>query len=443
MTDVADLDPFDTLPVHPRPYRLESFTGYLTRMGEVNHIKSLYGLSALLFPDVEPRTIRRSADYPPPSFGLMPARLACPEEALLAATFHHLGQAFGRSTQPQPLSRFLSHSIAPHLRFCPECLVSPGYRLLTWRFLLLGGCSIHHCRLLDCCPHCGRRISLLAAPPHVCLCPHCKGDLREGERHPLNGDELRLAEGHSQDLAFLLSSLPATPPMPSARALGQVIMSHRHHHRLSLADVAHRAAISPSKLRAIELGTLERGAVFQDYVLYAGLLGTSLEALLNEAMQRGCGDPAPSDVARRSRQRTQRYAELVEQANRLPPDTLDRLRRGFELGQSDQELADVVEVDRRMVWAVRRHWGLAGRWRQLKEERQKADREVREQRLVQSVQRAVTALQNNKQVITLGRIAALVGLSPAGLVRYSQVNSALEGADAIHGSRLRKRRPRR
>ena len=42
---------FDVLPVHPPPLPLESFTGYLVRLAEANHLKTKSALASMTHPD--------------------------------------------------------------------------------------------------------------------------------------------------------------------------------------------------------------------------------------------------------------------------------------------------------------------------------------------------------------------------------------------------------
>src|SRR5438128_78696 len=109
---------FDVLPVHPPAEPLESLTSYLIRLAQENSITSVDGITALCFPYQDRRIARDFADYPPTSFEIVEAS-GVKEVALLGMTFFHLGVKFGRSPKPQPLSRFLTGSIAPYLRYCP------------------------------------------------------------------------------------------------------------------------------------------------------------------------------------------------------------------------------------------------------------------------------------------------------------------------------------
>src|SRR5260370_7823523 len=130
---------FDVLPLHPKPEYLESLTSYLMRLAEDNGISSLDGLSALCFPHQDRRITRDIADYSPVSFGNLAIVAAATEETLRTTTFFHLAVKFGRSTFPQPTSRFLSGSFGQYLRYCPVCFTEHriSYYLPSWRFIIL------------------------------------------------------------------------------------------------------------------------------------------------------------------------------------------------------------------------------------------------------------------------------------------------------------------
>src|SRR2546425_6504953 len=119
---------FDTLPLHPRPRPLESFTSYLTRIAEANGISPLSGLKAF-FGDYS--HISSFADYPPRSFGMLPMLVTHSEDELFETTFYHAGKKFGRVCQPRSLASFFSGLIASSLRFCPLCLQEDLYYRLT------------------------------------------------------------------------------------------------------------------------------------------------------------------------------------------------------------------------------------------------------------------------------------------------------------------------
>src|SRR2546429_1026432 len=170
---------FDVLPIHPRPEHSESLTSYLMRLAEFNGISSIDGISALGFPQQDRRITRDIADYPPVSFDKLARGGACSEELLRITTFFHLAAKFGRSTLPQPTSRFLSGSLGKSLRYCPVCIASQRIKhyLLSWRFLLVTCCYRHKCQLLETCSHCGELIPLFTAPFKLGNCPKCQKNL--------------------------------------------------------------------------------------------------------------------------------------------------------------------------------------------------------------------------------------------------------------------------
>src|SRR5215472_6836784 len=105
---------FDVFPLHPRPEHGETLTSYLMRLAEGNGILSIDGLSTFCFPHQDRRIPRGIADYPPLSFESLSVVGACDEETLRRTTFFHIASKFGRSTLPQPMSRFLSGCISQY-----------------------------------------------------------------------------------------------------------------------------------------------------------------------------------------------------------------------------------------------------------------------------------------------------------------------------------------
>ena len=106
---------FDVLPSHPQPEPLESLTSYLARLAVANQLRSMWQLLTLCFPnDVRPRLNIHNRDFPPVSFGTLPIVAQCSEADLLAMTFGHLGQKFGRPPHARSLTRFFDD--CPNLR---------------------------------------------------------------------------------------------------------------------------------------------------------------------------------------------------------------------------------------------------------------------------------------------------------------------------------------
>ena len=244
---------FETLPVHPHPERLESFTSYLTRLAEANGLRSMGALASTCFFDEYVRTMRWQKDTPPVSLGQLPTAAVCHPSDLLTTTFFHLGKKFERPGQPQSLAHFLSGAIARFLRFCPQCIAeTPCYRL-TWRFLLLSGCVRHNNRLLSTCGHCGSSIPIFASPFIIGICPHCQGDLRLCQAASLTTEEFNSVVTDTQEIEFLLSPQPWEASV-SAKRIGAYFADLRQQRHLSILEVARLIGTTRHGVESVEYG---------------------------------------------------------------------------------------------------------------------------------------------------------------------------------------------
>jgi DNA-binding XRE family transcriptional regulator len=281
---------FDTLPVRPQPEHLESCTSYLTRLAERNGVSSVDGLAALCFPHQDRRITRDLADYPPTSFQTLTRAAACSEATLVGTTFFHLGTKFGRSSKPQPLSRFLSGSVVPYLRYCSLCLGThqqPYYSLL-WRFVTLKGCPVHCCKLLDRCERCGNVLSLLASPLKVGKCALCGLELKACRSEPIPEAELAEALDHARDLEFLLLPLLSSEMNDNriAQMIGLRLKYERKAREYTASEIAHRIGVTLNEVEGIERGNiLGKGAKFYTYVKYARSVEVTLRCLFTEVAQ--------------------------------------------------------------------------------------------------------------------------------------------------------------
>ncbi|WP_373324544.1 TniQ family protein [Reticulibacter mediterranei] len=285
---------FDALPLHPQPEHFESLTSYLMRLAEVNGISSIDGLSALCFPRQDRRITRDIADYPPTSFDQLTIVGACNEEILRTTTFFHLTSKFGRSTLPQPTSRFLSGCMSQYLRYCPVCFTEQQvrYYLLSWRFLMVTYCYKHKCRLLEVCGHCGELIPLFTSPFKLGSCPKCQLDLQLCAADLVVDDaELeRVAHIHN-DIVFLLTPhLWEVDSGSIIRHIGRGFAYVRQKKRLTAVEVANQIGVTLTVVEGIERGDSQgRGATLQSYLKYAHYLCLGLREIFSGAIN----SPAP------------------------------------------------------------------------------------------------------------------------------------------------------
>ena len=277
---------FEVLPLHPQPEYLESLTSYLMRLAELNGISSIDGLSALSFPYQDRGITRGIADYPPVSMGSLMILGACSEAVLRPTTFFHLTTKFGRSTLPQPTSRFLSGCISQNLRYCPLCINSQQvkYYLLHWRFCVVTCCYKHKCRLLETCGHCGESIPLFVSPFKLGNCPKCQHNLAQCATALVSDEaELESARHLLDDIIFLLTPQQWEGNSNSIiRRVGRKLAHMRQMKQLTAVELADQIEVTLTGIEGIERGDPQRkGATLQSYIKYARLLRLGLKEVFS------------------------------------------------------------------------------------------------------------------------------------------------------------------
>lgn len=276
---------FDTLPVHPPPQPLETFTSFVPRVAVANGIPTVERMSSLCFPSRTVR-LRNFADYPLLSFEELPRLIVSSIDTLRATTFFYLVETFGRSTHPQHASRFLAGTLAETLRYCPICIRERPWYIMPWRFTMLSGCISHHCWLRDCCPACGLPIPLLSSSFRVGECPSCGVALTIGDVEELPLGDHATAQQRYRDLEFLLQ--PCTenhlPNSGRGRLIGNQFALLRGEQGLSVNTVTKHLAITSDALRGLEWGASEKGSTrFAIYIAYAELLNVPLRTIVHNA----------------------------------------------------------------------------------------------------------------------------------------------------------------
>ena len=275
-------DYFEVLPIHPHPLPLESLTSYLTRLAEANGILTLSRLQPILFPDRYAESLREMKDIPLKSFDSLSIAAHCSQAALQAITFYPLIKKFGRPTQSVAVAQFLSGHLAPQLRYCPLCLQTdlPHY-ILPWRFVLLAGCPQHGCRLLDRCSGCGYEIPFLKTPLIMNRCPQCGDALSAGRVDPLDDLHHHQAQARYRDLVFLLSSPQNETELG---AIGPRLAYWRKARHRTVHTVADHLKILLRNVRTLERRVPRRGLKFDTYLAYLDYLDLTFEVLFNTVL---------------------------------------------------------------------------------------------------------------------------------------------------------------
>ena len=420
---------FDVLPAHPQPERLESFTGYLTRLAEANGIRSVYGLSMVCFPDQHPAVTRKLADYTPPSFGALPTVAARSVPALQATTFFHLGKKFGRSPGAGALSRFLDDSLAQHLRYCPLCLAEHSYRSLTWRFLALPGCAQHGCRLLDRCEHCGQSMPLFVAPLRLGACPLCGGDLRTCHTESLDETERSVASSCFRELEFLLAPHPCETAENAAGDIGQRLAHWRRALHLDRRDVAHRMGEpSTALIIAIEQRWAHRmHLTLQDYIRYVDCLGVRLQAAFDFPLPPKKTERLDPTHCEQSGQRPTyvRESEWVDKVNKA-------IQHLEELGKpmSQRAISREAGLSRLALIRYPRVRAILDQFARRRSPESAQRTRLREDDLIRQAHEAIKNLEEQGRPVTQRAISSVVGLPLPELTYYPRVKAVLGQAAA-------------
>lgn len=468
---------FDVLPIHPRPEPLESLTGYLIRLAEVNGILNRRNLNAICFPNQESRVTSSMADYPPVSLGNLTQVSLCSEAEISNMTFYHVAKRFGRSTLPQAVSRFLNGTIAKGFRYCPNCIAERGYYLMPWRFIVLRGCPEHGSQLLDCCCHCGAKIPVFPKLLKVGICPQCRGDLRTCPAEEMDNQELQLTKVRFQDLGFLLSSQQKELAQGGTfESVGRQFRQVRQSLNIEVKDAARAIKGNLEYVNGLERGDLHKGIKFLDYLLYAELFGVTLTYVLNTALTEetntqdgrkrrraySIGEEdlfQKVDVVLRNLESSGTHATLRSIAAEVgvSPDSLKYYPRVNEILSSFFERERISREDKMVVcfqqavknlqvygraitWesvcdivgmsrsGLIRYEKIVQLWRQL-QERHLIGRPkyARENELAGKTLEAVQTLQSRGEKVTLRGIFKIVGMSKSGLSRYPKVQIILKG----------------
>lgn len=415
-------DYFDVLPLHPQPrtHAMESLTGWLVRLAEVNGIQSRHALTRLCLSDLRPYALYGvSADSLPASIGALSMTTVCQEQTILATTFYYLPAKFWR-VSPLASGRFLQGSLAPHLRYCPLCLSSadPSYFLL-WRFRMMPGCAEHRYRLLNCCTQCGAAIPVFAAPFRFGVCPSCQRPLSACAVTPLSDDEYATTLRRSRDLLFLLSPHPDEFDARIAlTAIGLEYTRRREWQHRTVRDVALALGMEEGTVRSmenvygLEEGTTRRvGAKFHHYALYADALGVTLHELFAHAA-RHVGLDRQARWARKHGERERREDALVARVEWVIECVRDR---GGLVTQ--QAVCDEVGLTHKALKGYRRVKDILasivaeGSDHDLIRRRREAD-------VLHRVRNAVTLLVARKQRVTQKAVGEIIGMTGSNLKHY-------------------------
>jgi transcriptional regulator with XRE-family HTH domain len=471
---------YDTLPLHPQPIPMESFTSYLSRLAKANDMKKVADILSIAFPlnnylryrlKEGSLTLAESTIF---SFDALPELACCSEEALLATTFFHLGRKLGSLPFSQVLVMFLGDSVAHYLRYCPACLAEsrdPSYSLL-WQFVLLPGCVHHGCRLLDYCGHCGQVLPLLSEKPTIAICSKCEGHLAKLTSHQLSDEEMQSVRRRTQDLEFLLTPYEKEDIENIKRRVGQQYAHLRRMRGLKVSEVASHLQVNSRMLQALEEG--KKSGTLKNYFIYAEYLGLSFQDLYLSALSRedysriredewlmraetaietlksaeapityrlvaqtmGFHTVAFRDFPRvkafigsfvREQIQNSKMLKFQKSRENVISKAKEAIEKLNELGEAItlQGIANVTQISSQTLRKYLRGTDLLKELMQIYYHDGTKRLKKRESDLFQKVQVALQKLETLKKPVRLQNICEMVGMTPSGLYRYPSVRSLL------------------
>ncbi len=191
------------LPIRTPPLLGESLRGYLIRSATMNGLAGINGLTTSVvgrpIATFTPRLAIKLADY---------CRCDVPE-------FFQLSGIEYRDINGACLWQIGGHSItkghfirSTHQPLCPLCLQESPYLRNSWEVSLYTACSHHQSWLLDKCPQCSRRITIIRTVVDRC---NCGFPFREAIPERADANNLlvsTLIDAHLQDGQSVLANRP-------------------------------------------------------------------------------------------------------------------------------------------------------------------------------------------------------------------------------------------
>lgn len=169
-----------------------------------------------------------------------------------------------------------------HHAWCPLCYAdwleeaeTPLYEPLLWRLRMVDACLVHRRKLVDRCPTCNRRLTVLANSSSVGFCPKCRSWLGDpaSAGEPCETDPLAQAIGQLLSLAPHLSH-------PDRTIVPQVIEAVKQKKRIPYTHLEAALGVGTTTLSALKasarlpnLDTLVRLAAFSEGALWEAMKG--------------------------------------------------------------------------------------------------------------------------------------------------------------------------
>ena len=330
--------------------RVESLTGYISRLAEAHSVPT----SVLMRRELIPRVCQESAgsakDRVAQNYSFIYDSYVlngisdCPRTwvgTLGALTSEKSLRVLTMLTWARVVSDI--HLLRSSRAWCSQCFDSwrranvPIYEPLLWAIKVVTVCPVHECRLEERCPHCGRGSQALTAKARPGCCFRCRSWLvtAASYRQPAARDELKVAHL----VGDLLAVAPSLPEAPSPACFKGNF--RRCVDEFAGGNHSHFARLSGLSFDSIERWLAPGSSIRLDsFLRMCCALGLPAARFLSERIP--VNDPdwertrreaqeASSCATRRKPHHDRRAPQKVLQPGAASSQTEDSLRRKFEL----------------------------------------------------------------------------------------------------------------
>lgn len=296
------------------------------------------------------------------------------------------------------------------------------YYSLTWRFLAATGCSVHQCRLLECCGHCGNFIPLFTTRARLGICSLCGEDLRSCPTLTLSVQETDIVQRCTTDIEYLLSPQGNEEDKDAAITIGLKYKALRQAKQIDCEQVAEKIEVPLESLKGVEKGNHWNGASFQTYVKYAQFLDTTLHTIFTNTFTLHSEPELPRqqesiNLDLRQQMRQQREDDLLKQVRAVIWD-LESLEEPITLRSISKRIGLTPE-------GLKQYPSIKALWEQtssdLKNERRR-QRLQGENALEEQIQQAILVLKSNGHALSAKVIGEYVHRSQWQLWRMPRIN---------------------
>ncbi len=395
----------DMLIYRPRPARLQTISNYAGTLLFENGMRTRREMAWLTGGTTALGSLLQDFPLADEAANRLSKLTDTPSTTLQGASFNYLLKKFGWSIRPNSVHIVLANGLCSVKCFCPACLRERPYFILPWRFSVLPGCHLHHCELVDRCPHCNQILSLNEVYCGT-LCPKCAGDLSTSESKPLSPSQDQVAANTFSDLEYLLTVQGYEDSASFPEHIGQELASIRKNQTKSQVQIRESLNFPSTGIKSIE--THGGGRPFMRYWAYCNFLKVNFRDLFKLAQNN-----------KRLKRERWTAGELLAEVNRVYPHLAASNER-----VTQQQIADEIGVT---ITTLKGHKKVLGRLAEIA-----ALNFWTEDELLAEVNRVYSLLAASNERVTQQQIADEIGVPYSTMLPYKMVKRRLAEIAALY-----------